>query len=60
MGMAEQSVKQELETKVEKILADMDLRFTSGNSVPVERAHIHADDYMTLKTYIASLRNNQK
>lgn len=32
----------------EEIIKAMELRFTSANSVPVERAHIRADEWKTL------------
>ena len=30
---------------IQQIVADMKLRFTSGNEIPVERAHIRADEW---------------
>lgn len=40
--------------KVLVILADLDLRFTSGNSIPVEQATIKSRDYTVLKSFIMS------
>lgn len=35
------------------LLAAIDLRFKSGNSVPVERAYIKASEWQELRTAIA-------
>ena len=34
---------------ITQFIADMDLRFTSGNSVPVQRAHIDAKEWAELR-----------
>jgi hypothetical protein len=37
-------------TNLEKILAELDRYFTSGNDIPVERAVIHAKDYWKIRS----------
>lgn len=48
------------EARLIELLAEIDLRFTSGNSVPVERAAIRASEWAAIRQYIsASLGNRQ-
>lgn len=37
---------------IQQIVADMKMRFTSGNKIPVERAHIRADEWSIVLQYI--------
>ena len=37
---------------IQQIVADMKMRFTSGNEIPVERAHIRADEWPIVLQYI--------
>ena len=39
-----------------EVLKDLDLRFTSGNDIPVDRAVITREDYEVLKLYIHELQ----
>lgn len=37
---------------IQQIVEDMKSRFTSGNDIPVERAHIRADEWPVVLQYI--------
>lgn len=52
---------QSKEKTIQQILEDMKLRFTSGNEIPVERAHIRADEWPIVLKYInAALAEESK
>lgn len=42
-----------------KLIAEISLRFKSGNSVPVERAHIRADEWAALTAAMSSVQGVQ-
>lgn len=42
---------------LKKLIEAIDLRFVSGNTVPVERAHVRAHEWDELKRVISSLKN---
>lgn len=39
-----------------KVIADIDLRFQSGNDVPVERAYVRREEWTLIRGLIARLR----
>lgn len=43
--------------ELQKVIAAIDLRFVSGNTVPVERAHVRVHEWEALKLALANIRN---
>lgn len=48
---------QHIESNANQILEDMITRFTSSNSIPVERSTIKRDEFEQLLQYIALLKS---
>lgn len=42
------------EAETQRLIADVNLRFSSGNSVPVERAHITAKEWQVIRAALAN------
>lgn len=42
---------------VQKIIEDMERRFTSGNEIPVERAHLTREEWNVLKHALLQPKN---
>lgn len=51
------SIAQKIENNANEILEDMITRFTSSNSIPVERTSIKREEFEQLLQYIALLKS---
>jgi hypothetical protein len=44
------------QTELQKIIEAIDKRFVSGNTVPVERAHVRANEWEEIKLALAKIK----
>lgn len=53
-------LKQDEEIAFKKMIETIDLRFVSGNDVPVERASVRTHEWVELKRIIAVLQSKKE